>query len=240
MVARKNVWVIVLTALCLAAIILAAVPVSSVPSYDPWLDINDDGNVDIKDYYAVGKGYGGFYDPLPLPFNKTEMILKMYTDPFISGLLLTLPYGATQPWRQSQYCVDYTCILYSLDLDQSTPGNQQSIFVYKDATITVTGEYERYQGSGGTGAILQALLIYSWTPTWPAPNSTYYQGMYNGSPGPYPGTGKQSFSFDLTVPSKGGTYYLYWCYGAEYSMEDAVARYDRPLYVPYAVIVVGE
>jgi hypothetical protein len=54
---------IVLVILCLAAVLLAAVPVSSLGTYDPWLDSNGDGKIDLKDVFATNKAYGTSGDP---------------------------------------------------------------------------------------------------------------------------------------------------------------------------------
>lgn len=194
--------------------------------YDPWTDINDDGKIDIIDIATVARLFG----TTGTPINKTALLQNLATEMAKSGLLLPLPFGATH-WDGT---TDTNTILLSLDLNQAEPGNQQSVFVYKGATITITGEF---QNMDFPGTISQVFFIYSWTPSWPPPQG-YYHELYNGAPGPYPGV-RRSFSFSLTVPNKGGVYYLYLASGAHYSMEDAVNQYAQSLWVPYAVIVVS-
>jgi hypothetical protein len=208
-------------------------PPSPDGEYSPWGDLNDDGIIDLFDIVWIA----GRYDTTGTAINKTELVSlqsTLSTQIFQSGLLLHLPCGATTHYGG----IDYSGILHSLDVDQSKPGDQQTISVYKGTPITITGEHQRFQGAGGSGAILQAFLIYSWTPSWPPPSSAYYHVLYNGGAGPYPGTGIQSFSFNLTVPDNPGTYYLYYCAEAQFGMIDAVNKYSTPLYVPYAIITV--
>jgi len=66
-----------LVATVFAAVLLtmAFTPISSqqTGTYDPWLDMNDDGRIDIKDLAMVAKAYG----TLGTPINKTELLLEM-------------------------------------------------------------------------------------------------------------------------------------------------------------------
>lgn len=205
--------------------------------YDPHADINDDGKIDMRDLGAVARLFGTTGDPWNMTeFNNT--LLMMENDFYKSGRLVRLPFAAYE-WPGDSASPDTGTILYSIDLDQNQPGDQQSIFAYKGTTINVTGEYQIFQSTNVSGAIMQAFFIYSWTPSWPVPNSTFYRPIYEGSPGAYPGTGRQSFSFNLTVPDIIGVYYLYWCVNAQYSMDQAVSMVSSPLHVPYAVILVG-
>lgn len=214
--------------------------------YDPWYDLNDDGVLDIADVVLITARYRKTGTPL----NKTELLLdlldrmdslnfslidlqsRMELDISQSGMLLHLPYGATHS-PLSAFTVDFNNILHWMDLDKDTLGNQTVVFVPEGATINVTGKFQTWE-HGAT--IDQDFFIYSWTPSWPPP-SGYYYPLYNGVPYGYPGVTIR-FSFDLTVPSTPGVYYLYYCSGADYSMEDAVSRYTEPLWVPYAVITV--
>jgi len=208
-----------------------------VGDYDPWADLNDDGKIDMRDVYVVARKFG----TTGTPINKTALLLelnatvhdlkwKMDTEIFQSGLLLQLPYGATM----NDHTPKVNSILHWLDLDKDKPGNQTVVFVPEGATITVAGKFQVWEYGASIG---QEFFIYSWTPSWPPPNSTYYYPLYNDIPGSYPGD-TRSFSFDLTVPNKRGIYYLYYCTGTQYSMEDAVNQYTQPLWVPYAIITV--
>jgi hypothetical protein len=146
-----------------------------------------------------------------------------------------LPFGATYSGLTSAGIpYEVNNVLLSLDLDQSTPGNQQSIFVRAGSTINVTGTFTLYAPAAGDQA--QAFFIFSWTPTWPPPNG-FYQVLYDGAPPVYPGI-TQSFNFSLTVPGQ-GVYYLYYC-GTQYqNIQQAIASYTTALSLPYAVITAG-
>lgn len=60
---RKD-FVVVLIALCLVFVVFAAIPTSGVGQYNPWYDINDDGQIDVKDIYKVSQAYGSSGTPL--------------------------------------------------------------------------------------------------------------------------------------------------------------------------------
>lgn len=69
---KKSLVIVVLSALCLTTI-LAGPTNSLVGYYDPWLDINDDGKIDMKDVAAVAKAFGSLGDPI----NKTALLLAL-------------------------------------------------------------------------------------------------------------------------------------------------------------------
>ncbi len=59
---KRSLVIAVLSGLCLTMIL--AVPTNSlVGYYDPWLDYNDDGNIDMKDVAASAKAFGSYGDP---------------------------------------------------------------------------------------------------------------------------------------------------------------------------------
>lgn len=62
----------------LATMLLASVLVgltSSQPSYDPWLDTNDDGRIDMRDIGDLARIFGTSGTPI----NKTELLLELLT-----------------------------------------------------------------------------------------------------------------------------------------------------------------
>jgi hypothetical protein len=220
--------------------------------YDPWVDINDDGIIDLYDLSNIGSRW----ETTGTPINKTGLLLelqaevdslnssltelqsRMESDMSQSGRLVQLPFGSTERQKKNgayEYWVSRKNILHSLDLNQSMPGDQRSIFVLTNTTIVVTGRFQLWRRFN---VIKQSFFIYSWTPTWPPPNSSYYYPLYDGVPGPYPGV-TVSFTFNLTVPSTEGIYYLYYCGEAQFGMNGAVNLFTDPLWVPYAVIVAG-
>lgn len=52
------------TIFAMVLLTMAFIPISSqVGTYDPWLDYNEDGKIDIKDLATAAKAYGTFGDP---------------------------------------------------------------------------------------------------------------------------------------------------------------------------------
>jgi hypothetical protein len=167
-----------------------------------------------------------------------SQIASLTTDPnFQAGLLLHLPAPASTYYRAHEFG-SLNTILLSLSLDQSKAGDQQSTSVLEGTTINVTGEFQIFNPPQSSGDIRQAFFIYSWTPSWPVPNSNYYQPLYNHVPPTYPGT-TQTFNFNLTVPNKEGLYYLFFCFGHQYNMQDAVNQYTKSPLAPHAIIIAG-
>lgn len=147
--------------------------------------------------------------------------------------LVSLPGGCKYP-DPSNTALDTTRLLISI----SIKGQGQTATVSPGETVSATCTYQIYSGAGNPNEINQGFFILSWTPTWPPP-SGYYIPIWNGISGVYPGV-TNTASFTFTAPSTSGTYYLYWCGGAEYTMDDAVSKYNQPLVSPaHAKIIVG-
>lgn len=72
---KKDLVVSVLASFCLTATLFMIVPIRSQPveEYDPWVDTNDDGMIDIKDILHLALKYGATGTPI----NKTELLLKL-------------------------------------------------------------------------------------------------------------------------------------------------------------------
>jgi hypothetical protein len=62
MVTKKDLVVAVLAAFCLSALMFTVIRAAGW-DYDPWLDSNHDGKIDIKDIAAVAKQFGAAGDP---------------------------------------------------------------------------------------------------------------------------------------------------------------------------------
>ena len=122
--------------------------------------------------------------------------------------------------------------LLSLDVDPNTSGDQQVVYASPGETISVTAQYQVWTPPeiGTPYVIWQLFFIYSWTPDWPPP-SGYYAPLYDGIPGRYPGV-TETKTFQVTVPSTPGTYYLWFCMSQHYSMEQAIAEFTTPLTLP--------
>jgi len=135
--------------------------------------------------------------------------------------LYSLPAGSksTDPSNPN---LDNTKLLNSISLN----GGSQTVTVNPSETVSASCTYQLWSPSNPT-ELDQLFFIMSWTPSWPPPDG-YYIGIYDGMPGLYPGySGSVSFSF--AAPSSPGTYYLYWCSSAHYSMRQGVDTYNQPL-----------
>jgi hypothetical protein len=152
----------------------------------------------------------------------------------VTGELFSLPAGAKSS-DPSNPTLHESILLIAINI----AGSGQTAYVRPGETVYGTLTYQIWSGAGNPSEINQGFLIMSWTPSWPPPTG-YYIPIWNGISGVYPGV-KDTKSFSFTAPSSPGTYYLYWCGGAEYGMERAVAWYNRPLTLPaHAKIVVTQ
>jgi len=63
---RKDLVAAVLATFCLTVIVFTVIPVGSIGGsrYDPWLDYNDDGKIDVRDVAPVCAAYGSKGTPL--------------------------------------------------------------------------------------------------------------------------------------------------------------------------------
>jgi hypothetical protein len=55
---KKDVIIAILVTFMLTTAFFGILPTRSAPAYDPWLDVNDDGRVDMRDIGAVCNGFG--------------------------------------------------------------------------------------------------------------------------------------------------------------------------------------
>ncbi len=75
-ITKKDLVVAAIATFCLTATLLMAVPTRSSKesnSYDPWLDINDDGNINILDISSLAIIFGTSGSPV----NKTALLLEL-------------------------------------------------------------------------------------------------------------------------------------------------------------------
>jgi hypothetical protein len=70
---RKDVIFAVLATFCLTTILFTVIPVGSYGTYDPWIDFNDDGKIDVKDVSLVASNFGSKGTPI----NKTKLLLEL-------------------------------------------------------------------------------------------------------------------------------------------------------------------
>jgi len=60
---RKHFLVVALTGVVLLTVVLAPIFSQSSGTYDPWLDYNEDGIIDVNDLHPLGQAYGTSGDP---------------------------------------------------------------------------------------------------------------------------------------------------------------------------------
>lgn len=60
---KKNMVIVVLATLCLMVTVLSMIPVMSAPAYNPWLDVNESGSIDVKDYQIIKNAIPSVGDP---------------------------------------------------------------------------------------------------------------------------------------------------------------------------------
>ena len=75
MITKRNLVIAVLTIFCLTATLFMILPIYSLPGngYDPWLDINDDGTINIIDLATTARAFGTTGEPI----NKTGLLLEL-------------------------------------------------------------------------------------------------------------------------------------------------------------------
>lgn len=76
MTTKRDLIIVVLATFCLTATLVMMLPTKSSPAtgeYDPWLDTNDDGRIDMKDIGAVAKAFGASGESI----NKTALLLEL-------------------------------------------------------------------------------------------------------------------------------------------------------------------
>jgi hypothetical protein len=76
MITKKDLIIAVLSTLCLVTALFMVIPTRSSPDgreYDPWKDINDDGIIEMMDFYELCNAYMTSGDPI----NKTGLLLEI-------------------------------------------------------------------------------------------------------------------------------------------------------------------
>lgn len=171
-------------------------------------DLNRDGKVDMRD---IGFTASNFQQPLDSLFSLPANALL----------------GDHRIYSEAE--------LLRIDVDPA-PGDQQETSVSPGQTIDVNLTLHIWEPRGPS-ILNQALITYSWSPTWP-PTPEYYTPLYHGTPSYYPGV-TVNRTFNLTVPTSTGEYYLWFCAAEQYNMEDAAGTFTEAPYLPaYARIIV--
>ncbi len=97
----------------------------------------------------------------------------------------------------------------------------QSISASPGQTVSISVTYQVFaqMPPNNPSEIDQLFFVESWTTSWPPQGYTI--PLYNGIHGLSPGV-TQTNTISFTVPTVSGTYYLWLCFEAQYSMQDAV------------------
>lgn len=205
--------------------------------YDPQYDFDNDGDIDIFDIVDIVQRYGTSGTPL----NDTD-ILELLSE--INASLLELNERVADleeiVYQEPIYPILGDCryysqaILLTLDVD-SAPGFQAITDVSPGENVTINITFDIWEPSGPS-ILNQAFMIYSWTPVWPPP-AGYYYPLYNGMPGYFGGTVRDSFN--LTAPTSPGNHSLWLCAAEQYNMGDAVGTFTQlPSLPAHAQIIV--
>lgn len=119
---RKNTVFAVLVTFCLTAMLFMIVPVSSYGTYDPWIDFNDDGKIDVKDIATVAKNFGSNGTPI----NKTALLLELQSkiDSLNSSLLNLEAYLETRIANQDALIAELQAQIDSLNASLTDLINQ--------------------------------------------------------------------------------------------------------------------
>ncbi len=75
MIIKKDLILAVIATFCVTVVLFSIIPINSIPPYDPWADINDDGKIDMIDMWYEAKLFGALGDPI----NKTALVLELQT-----------------------------------------------------------------------------------------------------------------------------------------------------------------
>ena len=105
---KKNMVIVVLATLCLTLIVLSMIPVMSAPAYDPWLDVNESGSIDVKDYQIIKNAIPSVGDP-----TKNVTVTNWPTNKlayYFSEIMLPSQYVVSDWIAVSEYSKIVVCI----------------------------------------------------------------------------------------------------------------------------------
>jgi len=143
---NNRVFVIaVLSALCLTMIL--AVPTNSlVGYYDPWLDYDDNGNIDMKDVAASARAFGSLGDPTKnvnvTNWPTSSQVTVWWDEPLRLGLSL---------WSGSYYSHGFTRVHILAEVEDLTGDESMELFVI--------GRIYRPSGSGSHRIIAYSMIF---------------------------------------------------------------------------------
>jgi hypothetical protein len=177
----KTFFMVLLTALCLAIMVVSAIPIGGgdVGDYDPMLDINHDGKIDMTDIGTDARAFLTSGDPT-VPVNVTNLPLLVTT----TNLAMNMTLAANRTTSHSDiYTVDvvgYKQVTVGCVSPGIAGGNYLDVFwviggvaVYVNTyglsqdwrgiyvTFAVQGEQIRLRIAPNTGTIIYSLGVYA-------------------------------------------------------------------------------
>jgi len=72
----KNMIIAVMITFCFTATLFLVIPISSANTYDPWVDVNDDGKIGLQELSLLAKSY----NTAGTPINKTALLLELQSE----------------------------------------------------------------------------------------------------------------------------------------------------------------
>jgi hypothetical protein len=73
MTTKKDLVIVILATFCLTLTLFVVIPTRSAGTYDPWLDVNDDGIIEMMDFFELANAFGASGTPI----NKTALLYNV-------------------------------------------------------------------------------------------------------------------------------------------------------------------
>jgi hypothetical protein len=150
MVTKKNLVIAVLVTFCLTAIIFMVIPIrSSINPYDPWLDYDENGKINLEDLVRFANSYGTTGDP-----TKNVNVTNLHNYEIQTG---TINFSSSISYATPTiFCGGYSRISMLLASNQTNIGNG-SITIYLESIDweNTGGAYSggvSYESLGGSNA----------------------------------------------------------------------------------------
>jgi hypothetical protein len=147
---RKSLVVSIISTFCLTSIIFLIIPVHSYTpyTYDPWLDVNDDGKINLVDTFTTDLAYGTTGDP-----TKPVTVTNLHDYELQTGTINFSASNQAGSFIPTIYVGGYSRISILLGLN-STNSNTGEIITYllsinwtQDSSLPSTALSSDYLGS---------------------------------------------------------------------------------------------
>lgn len=152
---KRGLIIAVFLTFCMAATLFMIIPIESSPSvgdYDPWLDFNDDGKIDIRDIASAAIAYGTYGDPtktVQIGSHASQLIKAAVGVTVYAGSLWTSDYISIDGFSKVTFLIAIQCEV--LDND---------VWIYaRDASHTSRFIVERLQDVGSVNNYLKTFDV---------------------------------------------------------------------------------